>query len=101
VNTLLSIGENVTSVPLWSNGDWGQYLIVFTPVQDVSFLGVDVEMHVVANLGIPRTRYLRRVTLETYLENKDELYGDLEREPILQSELVDTTLVSGVCEYVL
>jgi hypothetical protein len=84
-----------------SNVEWGQYLIVLSPLQFVRSLGVEVEMFVVANNSVPRNRHLRRVTLDTFLENRDQLYGDLEGEPILQSELVDTTYVSGLCQYVL
>ena len=73
-------------------------MIVLSPLQDVGFLGVDVEMHVVAGRSIPRTTYLRRVTLATFQEYREELFGDKEEEPILKREIVDTTFVSGVCE---
>jgi len=73
-------------------------LIVLSPLQDVGFVGVDVEMHVVAGRSIPRTSYLRRVTLATFQEYQEDLYGDKEEEPILKREIVDTTFVSDVSE---
>ena len=67
-------------------------------MQDISFLGVDVEMHVVASRSIPRTNFLRRVTLATFLKYGEDLFGDKEEEPILKREIVDTTFVSDVSE---
>jgi hypothetical protein len=83
-----------------SHVNWGQYLIVLSPSQRVGFLGVDVEMYVVPSTHT-RNRYLRRVTLDTFLEYGVDLYGDKEEEPILKRELVDTTFVSGLCDCVL
>jgi hypothetical protein len=61
-------------------------LIVLCPSQDVGFLGVDVEMHVIAGRSVPRNRYLRRVTFDTFLEYGEALYGDKEEEPIVKRE---------------
>jgi hypothetical protein len=101
LKTQLSFGQNITSIPVVSNGDWGQYLIVLSPSQDARRLGVDVETYVVFSNSIPRNRYLRQVTLDTFLEYGEDLYADLEDEPFLQTEFVNTTLVSGVCEFIL
>jgi hypothetical protein len=52
-----------------------------------------VEMHVVDS-HIPRNRHLRCVTLDTFLKYREDLYK--EDKPVLQTEFVDTTFVSGV-----
>ena len=57
-------------------------------------------MYVVGNSSIARHKYLRRVTLDTFLQYGEDLYADKEDEPDLMREFVDTTFVSGVCEHI-
>jgi hypothetical protein len=53
-------------------------------------------MYVVNNRMIPRSWYLRRVTLDTFLEYRERLYAKEEDEEELMRKLVDMRLVSGV-----
>jgi hypothetical protein len=55
-------------------------------------------MYVVDDKCLPRHIYLRRVTLDTYLEYGQSLYANEEDEEELMKELVDTTTVSGVSQ---
>jgi hypothetical protein len=84
-----------------SHGDRGQYLIVLSSSQLVRRLGVDVEMYVVGNSSIARHKYLRRVTLDTFLQYGEDLYADKEDEPDLMREFVDTTFVSGIYKHIM
>jgi hypothetical protein len=76
------------------------YLIDITTSQDVTLLGVDVSMYVVDDKCIPRNRYLRRVTHETFLEYGEILYANKEDEEELMREHVDTTFVSDVYNHI-
>jgi hypothetical protein len=66
----------------------------------VRSLGVDVTMHVVVDKCIPRNRYLRRVTLDTFMRYEDNVYADKEDEPELMRKFVDTTFVSSIYDHI-
>jgi hypothetical protein len=72
----VSIAPDVTPVPIMSHANFGHYLIVIDIIslQHVKLLGVDVTMYIIDNCVIPRSRYLRKITLNTYLESGNELY---------------------------
>ena len=58
-------------------------------------------MYVVGNSSIARHKYLRRVTLDTFLQYGEDLYADKEDEPDLMREFVDTTFVSGIYKHIM
>jgi hypothetical protein len=65
-------------------------------LQDADLLGVNVEMYVVNDRMIPRSWYLRCVTLDTYLEYRERLYANEKDEKKLMRKVVDMRLVSGI-----
>jgi hypothetical protein len=67
-------------------------------LQDADLLGVNVEMYVVNDRMIPRSWYLRCVTLDTYLEYRERLYANEKDEKELMRKVVDMRLVSGIQE---
>jgi hypothetical protein len=89
-------------------------LIDVLSLRHTALLGVDVTMHVIHDYLIPRRRYLRKMTMKTYLEAGNSIYEheddgeevdeevdeeeDEEDEDEDESASVDTTFVSGVCE---
>jgi hypothetical protein len=101
LNTCVYFEPNVKSIRLVSHAPVGRYLINLTTLQDVRLLGVNVTMYVVDDNSIPRHRYLRRVSRDTFLQYGERLYADKEEEEEeLMREFVDTTFVSGVCEHI-
>ena len=94
----VSFEQDVTSLPIGSHGNFGLYLVDITPLHllDTTPLGINVEMYVVNNRMIPRSWYLRCVTLDTFLEYRERLYAKEEDEEELMRTLVDMRLVSGV-----
>jgi len=97
----VSFGPDDTSINILSHAHAISYFIDLTTSQDVSFLGVDVTMYVVNDMHIPRNRYLRRVTHETFLEYRHRLYADEKNEEELMREHVDMTFVSDVYIHIL
>jgi hypothetical protein len=57
-------------------------------------------MYVVDDNSIPRHRYLRRVSHDTFLQYGERLYADKEEEEELMRDFVDMTFVSGVCRHI-
>ena len=100
VNTCLSFEPNIKSIRIVSHAPVGRYLIDLTTLQDVRLLGVNVSMFVVVDNSIPRHRYLRHVSRDTFLQYQERLYADKEEEDELMREFVDMTFVSGVCEHI-
>ena len=98
VNTCVSFEPNIKSIRIVSHAPAGRYLIDLTTLQDVKLLGVNVTMYVVDDNSIPRHRYLRRVSRDTFLQYGERLYADKEEEEELMREFVDMTFVSGVCK---
>ena len=94
----MSFAPDDTSIRILSHAYAIAYFIDLTTSQDVSLLGVDVTMYVVNEMCIPRNRYLRRVTHETFVEYGHRLYADVKNEEELMREHVDTTVVSDVLQ---
>lgn len=96
----VSFEPDVTSLCIASHANFGRYLIEITTLrlQDADLLGVNAEMYVVNDRMIPRSWYLRRVTLDTYLEYRERLYANEKDEEELMRRVVDMRLVSGIQE---
>ena len=87
-----------TSFPILLHGEPGRYWIRLGISSDiVRFVGIEVKMFLCVNELLPRYRYLRRVTLDTFLGHREELLGDSDKEEELFDECVDQTTVSCIC----
>jgi len=89
--------QHDTSFPILSHGQPGRYWIRLQISPDIVRLGIEVEMFLCVNELLPRYRYLRRVTLDTFLDHGEVLFGDSDEEEELFDECVDQTTVSGIC----
>jgi hypothetical protein len=63
----------------------------------VRSVGVQVTVFVVDDIGVGRHRYLCQVTLGSFLEHGETLYGNSEEEKELLEDCVDMTIVSRFC----